>query len=87
LATIEQLERRAAELEQAEVRAVRALVEQTREVAVSLPDGSTLALSLVRVARRLEDYADTRRARYAGAPLTELFNDLSDQLPPAEEPD
>jgi len=76
MATIKELERRAVEIREAEVAAVRRLIGDVRDVAVELPEGSRLAVDLAVTARRLEEHVNLSRARYAMNPLNDLEREL-----------
>ena len=54
MATIEELERQAQEIDEAENAAIFALSEAARELAVQLPDGSQFAVQLATFAGSLE---------------------------------
>jgi hypothetical protein len=64
MATIEELEARAAEIDAAEGQAIAELVDHLREGAVKLPEGSQLALTFARCARGIEPWA---KPGYEGA--------------------
>jgi len=65
MATIEELEARAANIVATEAAALYVLAEAMRELAVGLPDGSQLAVDFARQARKLE--------RFAGGPSPGLW--------------
>lgn len=57
MATIDELEARAANIRAAEMAAMHALGEALRELAVGLPDGSKLAVAFAKQAQALEVFA------------------------------
>lgn len=67
MATIEELERQAAAIDEAEGAALGSLVEFLRRVTVELPEGSRLARSFAVSARRLEPWATPRDAMPVGS--------------------
>lgn len=69
MATIEELEARGAEMEQAEADALYALAEAMRELAVHLPDGSQLAVRLASTAKTLEECSTWSSASTSGGIL------------------
>jgi hypothetical protein len=71
MATIEELERRAHEIDEAENAAIFALSEAARELAVQLPDGSQFAVQLARLAGSLE-----RISRYSDGGASSAALDL-----------
>jgi hypothetical protein len=58
MATIEELEHKAAAIEAAESSALAALVDGLRDLAVQLPDGSQLAVLFAKGAKSMEPWAD-----------------------------
>ena len=73
MATIEELEQRAADVAVAEAAAISDLVGLMRDRAVVLPEGSRLAMRFALVARSLDRFTTPRESSNAGAGLT-LFN-------------
>lgn len=77
MATIEEIERRDAEVRAAEIKALRNLAAHLREAVIDLPAESLLARAFVRRARTFEDAARTRDAARDGeGELQMLIRDL-----------
>ena len=74
MATIEELERKSAEIAGAEAAALVVLVGGMRELAVRLPDGSKLAALLAEQAKDIEKWAYPRDAALWGGSALRIFN-------------
>lgn len=86
MATIEELERQGEEIVAAESAAVQRLIDEMRDIAVELPEGSQLAIRLAKYARALEGYVH-RNPAYATNTIHGLWRDLRSDEPgaPGEE--
>jgi hypothetical protein len=83
MSTMEELEQRAAQMSDAEGAAVAALAAGMRELAVQLPTGSLLALTLATSAKRLDPWGTPDGGRWGAAVIStatlQIVNEQDDQ--------